>query len=529
MSVHAGLAATIPKTAPGAAPVQSRINYKPMLENILGGRMDQLPERLRTAVSDLYRAAAERGLERETRAALQDMRDINNDFILNHITRMTGELKAGTLAREDIQAGRAMMRENPEGADSVFATIGNSIRTLGEGRWRSMTADQRGMFVRTSMRLSSSQCPNDIQTTMQAELGKGTFDAIPQAMEARLGMDAQAMLVRDIMYQPMAPAGANSEVQAVATGAPLTNAWPASAMLNDPLVCGVALAPIPRAGLTVSPQYLKSWGSASLWSLMKIMEYRRILGEMQPAYPVRSSGFSQSHYSFDLDLQRKAQALLSRRSSAEIPDDKCNLQKPRVTVGVTQLRPRAAPGAGASSKRARELITRVRISKQSAAKGKLPAPSSAQSPRIRAKGQVAAKPRKKPDLAKHLPARKQDKKKAALGQAKKQEAKKARPVKDAKPKQLEKSRVQVKNPLVRRSRGVVAPKEKPGAQREKTKLLARDGRVEKLSAKKTIASPDRRKRLSAIHWLLLRDFFFSRKPKRARGQSRRNVGPRATG
>jgi hypothetical protein len=187
------LAATSVKTAAqGTVSVLPKFNYKPLLGDILEGRICRLPEKLRVAVEGLNREAKARGKEGEIRAALKDLGDIENNYLLNHINRITQELKSGTLKNgEDIQIGRHLMRESPQGADSVFSTIGNSIRILGEERWNTMAVPQKKAFVRGSMRLSKNQCPKEIQTTMASELEKGTFDDIPQAKEARLEIEAQ--------------------------------------------------------------------------------------------------------------------------------------------------------------------------------------------------------------------------------------------------------------------------------------------------------------------------------------------------
>ena len=187
------LAATSVKTAAqGTVSALPKFSYKPLLGDILEGRICRLPEKLRVAVEELNREAKASGKEGEILAALRDLGDIENNYLMNHINRMTQELKSGTLKNgEDIQIGRHLMRENPQGADSVFTTMGNAIRMLGEERWNTMTVPQKKAFVLGSMRLSKSQCPMEIQTTMASELEKGTFDDIRQAKDARLEMKAQ--------------------------------------------------------------------------------------------------------------------------------------------------------------------------------------------------------------------------------------------------------------------------------------------------------------------------------------------------
>ena len=105
------------------------INYKPFVEHVLGGRLNEIPEKLRGEVQRLFEAADSHGLRGEVEKQMREFEKVDNDYFLNLVRRTTNAIDAGTLQKQVVQeATLELIREVPGIADSAV----DSARRLHE-------------------------------------------------------------------------------------------------------------------------------------------------------------------------------------------------------------------------------------------------------------------------------------------------------------------------------------------------------------------------------------------------------------
>lgn len=197
-----------------AAAEKPKPNYRPFVDDVRRGNLANLPDRLRDVTERLHAAARERGASDKISDALAAFALTGNAFVMNTASRLAEAAEAGVFSHKDAPAViRKLMAECPAAADSVPKMLSDLRKDLGAGFY-ALGAGEMASILRTSLRRSSSHCPNEIHRKMTELTIRGEFDHIPQMRELRAERQPVREVEHIIIHADAAPVPAGCPAEA---------------------------------------------------------------------------------------------------------------------------------------------------------------------------------------------------------------------------------------------------------------------------------------------------------------------------
>jgi hypothetical protein len=179
-----------PTTAASRASRSPMKNFRPAFESIILNPKTpcEIPGKLAGAIDSLMSAARERGAERKVEGILRlYATSIKNDIVLLTLRRLQEVVEKTPPGRLDERLGACaqLMQEFPEAADTVPKLALRLDEMTGGAR---LSTDTMRTMMKRGFVKSRTLCPDEVSTTVKAELDSGAFDSIREVAEARVRM-----------------------------------------------------------------------------------------------------------------------------------------------------------------------------------------------------------------------------------------------------------------------------------------------------------------------------------------------------